>query len=62
MKNVVLWDAKPCGYRKNRCFGESFASIIRFEGIIKPGTSTSKVPSLLILSTLMMEAIRSYGK
>jgi hypothetical protein len=28
MKNVVFWDATPCGSCKNRCFGGIYISVV----------------------------------
>jgi hypothetical protein len=53
MKNVVFWDVTPCGFRKNRRFGETYRNMLQLL------LTANTFPSSLILFTLMMEAISS---
>jgi hypothetical protein len=65
--NAIFGDVTPCGSCKNRVTEKSIASFVRAEGISKLGTMlavtsnpiANVVPSSQILSTLMMEAMRS---
>jgi hypothetical protein len=68
LKNGVFWDVTPCGCCKNRRSGETYrinhqgdknrkTSFLR--SILRLLVTANAVPSLPILSTLMMEAIRS---
>jgi hypothetical protein len=50
MKNAVVWDVTPCGSCENR---SNLSSVLRLL------VTANVVPSLPILLTLMMEAIRS---
>jgi hypothetical protein len=75
MTNGVFWDVMPCGSRKNRRFGGTFASFIRVTRIGELRTHAAKkylflhsmrrllvtanVPSSPILVTLMKEALSS---
>jgi hypothetical protein len=55
VKNAVFWAVMPCGFCKNRRFGETsalFLSVLRF-------LVTADVPHSLSLVTLMMEALHS---
>jgi hypothetical protein len=57
MKNVDFWDVMACGSRKNRRFGRTYR--LHYQGEKNELLVTANVPSLLILFTLMMKAIRS---
>jgi hypothetical protein len=57
VKNV-FWDVAPCGCCKNRRFGETY--LLHHEcSMLRLLVTANVVPSSLIISTLMMEAIRS---
>jgi hypothetical protein len=53
MKNVIFWDVTTCGPCKDRRFGGTCR--LHHQLLI-----TAKVPSSLILFTVMMNAISSY--
>jgi hypothetical protein len=67
MKNAILWDVWPCGARKYRRFGGA-NHLHHQSDKNRPARNmssaleliiTANVPSSPILSTLIMEAIRS---
>jgi hypothetical protein len=65
MKNAVFWDVMPCGACKNRRFGES---CIHYQGVkisemrLQLLVTANGVPSVLIIFTVMKEAICSSEK
>jgi hypothetical protein len=55
MKNGVFWDVTPCGFCKNRRFGE----MVFLRSVRRLLVAACVVPSSLILVTLMKEELGS---
>jgi hypothetical protein len=59
----VFWDVTPCGSYNNRSFGGTYRfrhQLVLLRSVLQLLVNANSIPSWLILSNLMIEAIRSY--